>query len=266
MPSQRTDLSAASGLPLSFDAHSCALEGGKGLCIEGPEMRTYGGNEGFFEPAPASAPLDKSKVLYYIYRNAHLSEHGTLFSRTGLRYDVTVLAAGTIGNEHVRTIGHIHTPFGAARVGPAEAYEVIYGTATFYLEHPTKEECYAIAAPAGSRVIVPGNWAHITINASAHAPLVIANLFMGYPHSADYGFFARKSGPSFYPYGNNEEIFFQKNPRQHDYKKIVKIGVPSDPFSLPSAPLYSAFAQDPESFGFLAHPSRQDLERLESII
>lgn len=89
--------------------------------------------------------------LYYMHRGL---EH-----KNGLRYDITVIPARMLGQEFVKTKGHIN--------GCQELYIVLDGKAIFLLQKSDKksiEDVYAVKAKKGDAVVVPLGFGHITIN------------------------------------------------------------------------------------------------------
>ncbi len=213
----------------------------------------YSGNEAFFN----NKKLDKNQDLYYIYRNSCLKKDKPLFSRSGVRYDLTVITPGLVGRETHRTIGHIHKNL--SRTGrPPEIYQVIYGSAIFLIQNNTNHELYAIYRSSGQKIIIPPDCGHITANASLKTPLVIANIFVDRNNASDYSFFKKTSGPAWYPIWNKGKLIFERNPRQKKYyslKKIKTYGkLPLDISK--TAPLYEEFIKNPEKFLFLTEPKR----------
>jgi glucose-6-phosphate isomerase len=247
----KISLKKISGLPLY-------LKGGKvifGELMGRPrrEIKNYRRYKKFFLRSPA---LDKNKEMYYIYRNSCLKKDVPVFSRNGLRYDITVLAPGNIGREPVRTIGHTHKPFKGER--SAEIYQVVSGSALFLLHDTKTNIIYKIPRKAGQKIVIPGICAHITINRSSKKPLVVANIFTSRENSSDYAFFKKTHGPSWYPIRKKGWIDFQKNPNGN---QLAKLFLPVKRVSLPKGisstkPLYDEFVKNPEKFIFLNQPSR----------
>jgi len=205
------------------------------------ERRYYKGYEKFFMPSEHIAGIDFSRPLYYIYRNVRYPAHDLLFKKQGIRFDVTVLRPGQLGRQAVRTVGHIHTKIiqesgPTYKQRPSETYQVLYGNGLFYLQHEKKNIAHIIRAKMGSMVYIPGEYGHITINASRTKPLVIANIFIRKKHSSDYGFFRKTHGPKFFPVWKKSKIIFEPNQKQKAsilHRKNAKKGTsPLYPFLL----------------------------------
>lgn len=93
--------------------------------------------------------------LYYMYRG--------LKEENSLKYNITVVPSKMLGQEFVKTKGHVH-------IGNyGETYTVLEGKA-IYLMQKTKgnivEDVYAVKAQKGESVIIPPLYGHTTINPS----------------------------------------------------------------------------------------------------
>ncbi len=217
-----------SGLPIKLSKRGIIFS--PKLKHEKVEVRHYKGYEKFFKDQGSGPSLDFSGPLYYIYRNVRFPAHTALFKKHGIRYDITVLNAGTIGTEAIHTVGHIHKVL--PRTGrPSELYQVLSGKALFYLQHPTTKHIRLINAQAGAWVHIPGAFGHVTINASPTQQLVIANIFTNRKNASDYQFFKKTHGPAFFPIWNKTSITFEKNPRLQGYS-IKKTSVQPYPYPL----------------------------------
>lgn len=97
----------------------------------------------------------KNIDLYFMYRN--LTQEG------GLKYNITVIKSGMLGNEFMKTAGHAH-------MGPQmELYNVIEGEAIFLMQKGNAEkieDVYAVKAKAGESAVIKADYGHVTINPS----------------------------------------------------------------------------------------------------
>lgn len=193
------------------------------------QKRLYKGYEKFFAPIRKGKKLDFLKPLYYIYRNVRYPAHETLFKKQGIRFDITVLQSGTLDNQAIRTIGHIHKKIAknnrGRRIRPEELYQVLHGTALFYLEHENRKRTRILRVHAGATVRIPGAWGHSIINASRKKPLVTANIFTRKKDASDYSFFKKTNGPLLYPIWKGNNIVFIKtatNTPHHPYIKTIQ--------------------------------------------
>ncbi|OGM89283.1 hypothetical protein A2108_00210 [Candidatus Wolfebacteria bacterium GWA1_42_9] len=228
-----------SGLPVKLTSRGLIF--GKNLTRPSFEKKDYKKHREFFK----SRGLAKNKVLYYIYRNVAFLKDAPLFKKEGLRYDLTLIFGGGVGQEPVRTIGHFH------KGKLPEVYQVIYGNAIFYFQDSQNKKSYFIEKRGGEKVFIPSGFGHITINPSSQKPLLIANIFTSRPKSSNYLFFKRNHGPAWYPTTKKGEITLEKN---LNYKKFSKVSkkLPFQPkIALGKTPLYKDFVKNPEKFSFL---------------
>lgn len=127
--------------------------------------------------------------LYYMYRG--VEEH------RGIRYDITVIPAKTLGREFAKTKGHYH-------VGRhQEVYTVLEGQAIYLLQKKLHniddeiEDVYAVKCQKGDVVVIPSYYGHVTINPSETEELKMANwIFSGY--KSDYAPFENLQGACWY--------------------------------------------------------------------
>jgi glucose-6-phosphate isomerase len=93
--------------------------------------------------------------LYFMYRKV---EHVN-----GLNHNITVIPAKMLGNEFVKTAGHVH-------MGPQqEIYTVLEGEAFFLMQKTNGEvveDVYVVCAKKGESAIIPSFYGHVTINPS----------------------------------------------------------------------------------------------------
>ncbi|MBX6378505.1 MAG: glucose-6-phosphate isomerase [Clostridia bacterium] len=148
-----------------------------------------------FEPA-----ADGPDPLYTMYRDVAAPRARPLLKTASLRFDLTVLAPGTVGPEWVKTFGHYHpTPPGAGFAYP-EVYQVLVGRACFLLQRrDTSEDVVdvaAVVAEPGDVVIMPPGYGHVTLNVG-EGNLVMAN-WVERHFASEYGPYRRRRGAAYY--------------------------------------------------------------------
>lgn len=242
-------LQDSSGLPIQLSAERILMQPG----ISTPEYQEkhYQDWKEFFK----EEPIDKEMTLYYIYRNVHLLIHQEFFTQKGLRYDITHLPATTVGKEALHTAGHIHKPSTHGVPFP-ECYQVLYGTGIFLLQNNQTHRVYTATLTQGEHIIIPGNAAHITINADPHTPLVIANIFTNTPNASDYTPIQQHNGAAWVPYIKEEGVVFEKNDTYTDTYTLQQATVHTTAFNLTKDPIYTQYIQHPETFDFLSSPEK----------
>ncbi len=97
---------------------------------------------------------NNNPALYYMYRE--LKKDGDL------RYDITVIPPLLMGKEYTKTLGHFH------QKKSNEIYIILEGEGLFIFQKGKDEveDFYAVRGKKGDCVLVPEDYAHVTINDS----------------------------------------------------------------------------------------------------
>ena len=94
--------------------------------------------------------------------------------KRNLLFGVVTYAAGRLGDEPIRSQGHIHAVSASCGWSTPELYEIWDGEAVIYMQERAEDDpgrCFAVRAKAGDVVVVPPYWAHATISADPSRPL-----------------------------------------------------------------------------------------------
>ncbi len=250
------NLKNISGLPVSLDVRKPDLIfGGDFPFTEKTErsldnLRPYLKNPKAIGPDPA----------YYMWRRVHLEKDDEKFTAAGLRYDLTLLAPGKIGNEFVKTAGHNHRP------PYPEIYEVLYGRAYFLIQSYADNDCKSVQevflteAGAGEKFAIPSGFGHNMVNISDE-PLLTANLVsdrVGH----NYAPYNDNHGACYYILNGRRAIEIEKNPNYRSVPDIKKIRIREYPeFGLAKKiPLYDLI-NAPDKIDFLSRPEN-NLDKL----
>ena len=139
------------------------------------------------------AKTAENRDLYFMYRG--LEEKDLPAQAGGLRYDITVIPAGMLGNEFAKTKGHYH-------IGSyGEVYTVLEGSAIYLLQkiggNGNIQDVYAVKAKKGDVVIIPPFYGHVTINPSKKEALKMANWVSPLCNS-DYSLYEKMRGACYY--------------------------------------------------------------------
>ena len=194
---------------------------------------------------------NKDMPLYYMFRSAGMDKNSTVFEAHKIRYDVTVMVNDRLGKEFNKTFGHYH-PLAESNLSYPEIYEIFDGDALYILQRKKAEgyDVKLIKASKGDRVLMPPNYAHISVNVGKK-PLVEANLVSS-KFDSDYNPIKQMAGGAVYVLSNNK-IIVNKN-----YPNVI-INYKDKPDSLQfldnSKSLYDEYIAHPEHFDFLNKPS-----------
>jgi glucose-6-phosphate isomerase len=202
---------------------------------------------------------DPQQDLYYMYRYFEAEKDAELFEQEKTEYDITVINAGKIGPEPIKTVGHYHANVPGAEITYPEVYEVIEGEITYLLQSiPDGEhnvELVIIEAKAGDKVVVPPNYGHVSINRGDTVAVSSNIQRRDLPASANYDAFKETNGAALYFTGED----WQEN---YNYKvRSIKHVVPvtKTEFGLvEKKPLYTSYIESPEKFKWLTEPQNYD--------
>jgi glucose-6-phosphate isomerase len=129
-----------------------------------PELRTLDQIRATLRDPGCSGPDPVYAIVMDVGKRAH---HDQLRSRM-LLYGAVTYAAGRLGNEVVRSQGHVHRVSSHSGWAPPEIYEIWAGEVFVYMQEFSADDpgrCLAIHAGAGDIVVVPPGWAHATLSA-----------------------------------------------------------------------------------------------------
>lgn len=199
------------------------------------------------------------EVVYSIAMDVGKIKDKATLQKMMLLYGVVTYAAGRLGEEPVRSQGHIHKKSSHSGWSPPEVYEIWSGKAIIYMQEYAKDNpgrCFAVYAGPGDIVVVPPEWAHATISADPETPLTF-----GAWCDREYGFLYDEvrahNGLAWFPLLDEKgEITWQANPNYEQSELIKKSPENySENFGIePSKPIYKQFENNPDMFQFVSQP------------
>lgn len=203
------------------------------------------------------------EYVYAVAMDVAKKQHKEDLIQRNLLYGAMIFSSGLVGEEPVRSQGHIHAVSPSCNASTCEVYEIWSGEAYIYMQESASDHpgrCYAIHATCGDVVIVPPNWAHATINANPKVPMLFGAWCV-----RDYGFDYEEvrahQGLAFYPKVRNDRIIFEKNAAYSSGNIIIKEARSYPEFSITHGiPIYTQYENDNERFAFVTNPeSTHDL-------
>lgn len=188
---------------------------------------------------------------------ARPADHAALVDRM-LLYGVVTYASGKLGQEPVRSQGHVHRISSHSGWSPPELYEIWSGRGVILMQERATEDpgrVYAVEANPGEKVLVPPGWAHATISADQNQPLTFGAL-CDREYGFEYGELRARHGLAWYPlvtprnelaWEHNASYSFvpleQKSPGCYE-----RFGVDAH------APLYEQVRRNPDKFQWVSQP------------
>lgn len=216
-----TNLENFVGLNINFDTEQNKLIFGQGLTSREPAIRTIEQMKEVLADSSVSDP----KELYFMYRDVFRLKDENIIRKYKLRYDITVIKPGMLGNEYMKTAGHYHPK------SYPELYEVVYGEAICLQQRPDADdfrkikEVIVVKAKQGQKIICLPYFGHILIN-SGDKPLITAN-WVSSEFSSEYQLYKDARGAAYYAFGDNNKIAWKENKFYLDIPEI-KFLTPSD--------------------------------------
>ena len=201
---------------------------------------------------------DGPDPVYSIAMDVGKLEHKPLLEKLHLLYGTVTYAAGRLGDEPVRSQGHIHKISPKSGWSTPEVYEIWSGKAIIYMQESAEDQpgrCFAVVAGPGEIVIVPPFWAHATISADSEQPLTF-----GAWCDREYGFVydgvRSHKGLAWFPMiSENGSIKWQKNLNYQESRLIVKAPEIYTQLEIEQGKsIYAQFEEKPEKFNFVPFP------------
>jgi glucose-6-phosphate isomerase len=202
----------------------------------------------------ASGPDPVYAIAMDVGKRVHLQE----LQQRMLLFGAVTYAKGRLGDEVVRSQGHVHTVSSHSGWQAPEIYEIWEGKAFVYMQEFVSDQpgrCYGVEARVGDIVLVPPGWAHASMSADPHLQLSFGALC-----DREYGFryeeVRRRRGMAWYALLNSKsEIRWEPNPRYQESKLVVCTPGDYAAFGIErGVPLYSQFERNPEKLQWVSKP------------
>lgn len=212
-------------------------------------------------PSLSDPNVEGPEIVYSVAMDVGKKEHLQDLKQRNLLYGAMIFEQGIVGEEPVRSQGHVHAISPSCGYSTCEVYEIWSGSAYIYMQEKDTDEagkCYAIYAKEGEVVIVPPNWVHATINADIEKPMLFGAWCV-----RDYGFDYKgvrsHKGIAYFPKVRNGKIIFESNPNYLESSLEIKNARNYNDFNLKTGiPIYTQYERNHELFEFVYHPNVYD--------
>jgi glucose-6-phosphate isomerase len=197
--------------------------------------------------------------IYGIAMDVGKLEHRRDLEQRYLLFGFVVYAPGLMGEEPVRSQGHVHAIAPHCGWSTPEVFEIWEGRAIIYAQQRAEDDpgrCIAVQAGPGEKVVVPPGWAHCVINADPSARLLFCALC-----ERQYGFVydgvRSRHGLAWYPIVRGEGIAWERN-EHYRPSELHLSGVRHYPELSISTQmsLYSQYETSPASLQWVSEPAR----------
>lgn len=243
------------GFAIRLEPDNLRFQYGDGVFGPAPELRRLDDIRGSLRDPRCTGP----DPVYGIAMDVGRTDDAAELQRRFLLFGAVVYASGRLGDEPVRSQGHVHAIAPHCGWSTPELFEIWEGRAIIYAQQSAGDDpgrCIAVEAGPGDHVVVPPGWAHAVINASESERMAFGALC-----ERQYGFVYRgvraHGGLAWFPLLRHGRIEWQANPRYSSSRLSVRrarhypeLGV------LPGVPLYRQFENDPDRLQWVSEPAR----------
>jgi glucose-6-phosphate isomerase, archaeal len=242
------------GLDVKTRLNELAFDYGPDVIGPPPEMRRLDS----IRPSLRDPKCEGPDPVYGIAMDVcHRADAADLQQRY-LLFGVVAYASGRLGEEPVRSQGHIHAPAPHSGWSTPELFEIWEGRAIIYAQEFAEDNpgcCIAVEAGPGDQVVVPPGWAHCVINANEHARMVFGALC-----ERQYGFLYDKvrdhSGLAWFPVLRSGGIAWEPNPRYQTSPLQIRQPKSYPELGLnPDVSIYRQYQSNPEAVQWVSDPA-----------
>jgi glucose-6-phosphate isomerase len=243
------------GFDISITSKPLGFKFGETAFGPQPELRSLSA----LRPALRDPEVDGPDPVYAIVMDVGKPVHRRQLQQRMLLFGAVTYAKGRLGNEVIRSQGHVHKISSHSGWAASEIYEIWNGRAFVYMQEFAADDpgrCFAIEAGPGDIVVVPPGWAHTSMSAEPTEQLTFGALC-----DREYGFHyeevRRRHGLAWYALLNSQnEIYWEPNPNYKKSNLDVRAPRSYQVFGIESdAPLYSQFEADPDKFQWVSKPA-----------
>jgi len=237
----------ATSQPLGFNF-------GEGTFGPEPELRSLDAIRPSLRDSQASGPDPVYAIVMDVGRKVHIPE----LERRKLLFGAVTYAPGQLGDEVVRSQGHVHKVSAHSGWVAPEIYEIWAGKAFVYMQEFVADDpgrCFAIEAAPGDIVVIPPKWAHTSMSAEHSKQLTFGALC-----DREYGFVyeevRRRRGLAWYALLDSAgRIYWEPNPRYHRSDLIIRKPGDYQSFGIERGlPLYTQFENNPNKLQWISKP------------
>ncbi len=219
-----------------------------------PEIRTIDQ----IRPSLRDPDCEGPDEVYAIVMDVGLDADRADLRARHLAFGIVTYSAGRLGEEPVRSQGHVHVRSPRNGWSTPEVYEIWDGAACVLMQEHDEDDpgrCFAVHGQPGDVIVVPPGWAHATVNADTKRNMTFA-AWCDRAYGYIYDGIRSHRGMAWFPIVDDAgEVTFEANPRYRHSHLTEKVSRAYDDLGIDSStPIYSQYRHDRARFGFVADP------------
>ena len=197
--------------------------------------------------------------LYAIAMDVGRVEDQEELKRRMLLFGVVMYASGRLGDEPVRSQGHVHTIAPHCGWSTPELFEIWEGRGVIYGQEKSGDDpgrCIAVEAGPGEQVVMPPGWAHYVANADMNSPLIFG-AWCDRQYGFDYTQMRAHHGLAWYPLlADDGEISWEPNSTYSVSKLVCRKARTYPELGLSAVvSIYEQFRRHPDSVQWVSDPA-----------
>lgn len=242
------------GLDIQFLNNPLGFRYGAGVFGPKPEYRSLDA----IRPSLRDPNCEGPDPVYAIAMDVGHVEDREEMNRRMLLFGIVMYAGGRLGEEPVRSQGHVHAVAPHCGWSTPELFEIWEGRAIIYGQENSGDDpgrCVAVDAGPGERVVMPPGWAHYVVNASRDSVLIFG-AWCDRQYGFDYTQMRAHHGLAWFPrMADNGGITWEANPnylisklRQKKARCYPELGISQ------AVPAYEHIRENPWSLQWVSDP------------
>jgi glucose-6-phosphate isomerase len=242
------------GFSIEPTAHPMGFDYGAGTFGPAVELRSLDSIRKSLRDPDCSGP----DPVYAIAMDIGKIEHKALLEKSNLLFGAVTYASGRLGDEPVRSQGHVHKKVRGNTMSPPEIYEIWSGKAIIFMQERAEADpgrCFAVEASRGDVVMVPPDWAHATISADPHEPLTFG-AWCDRHYAFEYDRVRAQNGLAWFPIVDGTgSITWTPNPSYA--RSVLTEKKPEDYRMLgiqKGCAIYTTFEREPDALLYVPNP------------
>jgi len=245
-----------SGLEIEFVTNPMGFRYGHSVFGPNPEYRSLDAIRPSLRDPNCTGPDPVYAIAMDVGRSNDIEE----LKRRMLLFGIVMYASGRLGDEPVRSQGHVHAIAPHCGWSSPELFEIWYGRAIVYGQEKSGDDpghCVAIEAKPGERVVMPPRWAHFVVNADPTSVLVFG-AWCDREYGFDYTQMREHHGLAWFPLLTQDgALAWEANPhysasqlQRRKPRSYPELGLSNE------LPIYRYLHRNPDAIQWISDPQK----------